>query len=98
MVACDISRSLAQSVTRVVILPHLEDLHARESARQNHRQLIYEANSHATCTNRSYARLPDILETLWALPRVSSRSLHSSVVDESCHIGHFVVENAFESS
>lgn len=96
--ACDTSRSAAQSATKAVVLPHLEDLHAGEPTQPNRRQYVHRAEIDIVRAYRSYARLPEILETLWAPPRVSSRSLHSPVVDESCHIGHLVVENAIESS
>ena len=96
--AFDTSRSASQSATEAVVLPHLEDLHASEPTQPNHRQSVHRADINIVRTYRSYARLPEILESLWAPPRVSSRSLHSPVVDESCHIGHLVVENAIESS
>lgn len=42
-VACDTSRSTAQSATKAVIVPYLEDLHARESTQKNHRRSIFKA-------------------------------------------------------
>lgn len=48
--------------------------------------------------NRSYARLPDILDTSCGDPIAFSIIWHSSVVEESCHIGHLDVENASGTS
>lgn len=47
---------------------------------------------------RSYALLPEILDTSCGLPTSFSMIWHSSVVEESCHIGHLVVENASGTS
>src|ERR1700760_3408559 len=48
--------------------------------------------------NRSYARLPVKSAKACGPPTAASSSLHSSVVEESCQMGHISIENAIGES